>query len=324
MKNLGILVVVIATLLSCESGPQKKILKSANGRVNSLLVVIKNSEWQGEIGDELRKVLGEPVVGLPQPEAQFVVSQIPPENFGSMFRGSRSVLQVGIGEKNSFNVGTDVYASPQKIITITGTSNKEIIKQIKENSSELISVFKNADLISVQRRILKKFWNPTKIETFKKQGYSIKIPQSYTKVEDNGDIVWYRYHLNGGESMEIFTYSVPITSEDDLNGNNIVNIRNEFGKKYVPGQIEGSHMITEEAYTPHIFEIDFKERKAFETRGKWEVKGVFMAGPFLSYTVVDKPNNRLIIAEGLTYAPGVNKRDYMFEVEAILKTLVID
>ncbi|MDV7186628.1 DUF4837 family protein [Lutibacter sp. TH_r2] len=324
MKKLGILLVVIATLFSCESGPQKKILKSANGRVNSLLVVIKNSEWQGEIGDELRKILGEPVVGLPQPEAQFVVSQIPPENFGSMFRGSRSVLQVGIGDENAFNTNTDVYAAPQKIITITGTSNEEIIAQIKENSSELVSVFKNADLVAVQRRILKKFWNPTKIKTFEKQGYSIKIPQSYTKVEDDGDIVWYRYHLNGGESMEIFTYTVPITSEDDLNGNNIVTIRNEFGKKYVPGQIEGSHMITEEAYTPHIFEINFKEKKAFETRGKWEVKGVFMAGPFLSYTVVDKPNNRLVIAEGLTYAPGVNKRDYMFEIEAILKTLVID
>ena len=324
MKKLVLILIAVITVVACESGPQKKILKSANGRVNSLLVVIKNSEWQGEIGDELRKVLGEPVLGLPQPEAQFVVSQIPPENFGSMFRGSRSVLQVGIGDENAFNTNTDVYAAPQKIITITGTSNEEIIEQIKKNSSKLVSVFKNADLIAVQRRILKKFWNPTKIKTFEKQGYSIKIPQSYTKVEDDGDIVWYRYHLNGGESMEIFTYTVPITSEDDLNGNNIVAIRNEFGKKYVPGQIEGSHMITEEAYTPHVFEIDFKERKAFETRGKWEVKGVFMAGPFLSYTVVDKPNNRLIVAEGLTYAPGVNKRDYMFEIEAILKTLTIN
>jgi hypothetical protein len=49
-----------------------------------------------------------------------------------------------------------------------------------------------------------------------------------------------------------------------------------------------------------------------------------MAGPFISYSVIDKPNNRLVIVEGMTYAPSINKRDYMFELEAILKTLKID
>ncbi len=48
-----------------------------------------------------------------------------------------------------------------------------------------------------------------------------------------------------------------------------------------------------------------------------------MAGPFLNYTVVDKSNNRLVVVEGFAYAPATNKRDYMFELEAILKTLKI-
>ncbi len=87
---------------------------AANGRINNLLVVMKNSEWQGEIGDELRKFIAEPVLGLPQPEAQFEVSQVPIENYGSMFKSSRSILNVGITDKNSFTIGTDVYAAPQK------------------------------------------------------------------------------------------------------------------------------------------------------------------------------------------------------------------
>ena len=323
MKKIIVFLTVIATLISCESEPQKKVLKEANGRINHLLVVMKNSEWQGELGDEIRKIVAEPVLALPQPEAQFEVSQVSPDNFGSLFRATRSVLKIGIGKENLFNISGNVYASPQKIITITGKTTEEIIKLIQENSNKIISVFKNADLISVQRKILKKYWNPEKIQTFKKQGYSIKIPRTYSKVEDNGEMTWYRYHLGGGNSMEIFTYTVPITSEGDENGNNIVSIRNAFGKKYIPGQVEGSHMITEEAYTPHIFEVEFKERKAYEARGKWEVKNVYMAGPFLSYTVLDKPNNRLVVVEGLTYAPSINKRDYMFEIEAILKTLVI-
>ncbi len=76
MKKLGILLVMVAVLFSCESSSDnKKVLKEANGRINHVLLVIKNSEWQGKIGDELRRVIAEPVLGLPQPEAKFEVSQ---------------------------------------------------------------------------------------------------------------------------------------------------------------------------------------------------------------------------------------------------------
>ncbi len=324
MKKLGILLVLISLLISCDSGDNKKVLKEANGRINHLLIVMKNSEWQGELGDELRKIIAEPVLGLPQPEAQFEVSQVPLESFGSMFRATRSVLKIGIANKNSFNIASNVYAAPQRIITITGINETELIEEIQNHSKEIVTVFKNADLKSIQRRVLKKYWDPTKIETFNKQGYTLNIPRNYRKVEDNGEFIWYRYHLDRGNSMELIAYSVPINSEDDENGNNIVAIRDSIGAIYIPGEIEGSHMITEEAYTPHIFEVELDGKKAFETKGKWEVKGLYMAGPFISYSVVDKQNNRLVVVEGLTYAPSINKRDYMFELEAILKTLKIN
>ena len=298
MKNLGIFLVIISFLISCDSGNNKRVLSEANGRINNLLIVMKNSEWQGEIGDELRKFIAEPVLGLPQPEAQFEVSQVPLESFGSMFKASRSILKIGIADENSFTISTDVYASPQKIITITGKNKQELKNVIQKNSASIISEFKDSDLRAVRNKILKGYWKPSTIETFNKQGYTIKIPKNYSKVEDNGDFVWYRYHLFGGNSMEVISYTIPITSEDDENGNNIVTNRDAIGEKYIPGQIEGSYMITEEAYTPHIFEVELDGKKAFETRGKWEVKNVYMAGPFLSYTVVDKPNNRLVVVEG--------------------------
>jgi hypothetical protein len=323
MKKISLLLVITALFISCESGDSKKVYKEANGRINHLLVVLKNSEWQGEIGDQLRKIVAEPVLGLPQPESQFEITQVPPESFSTMFKATRSVLNVGISEETSFSVKTNVYAAPQKIITITGKNKEELIAEIKKNSKKIVEIFKEADLKSVQNSILKKFWDPTQIKTFTKQGFLLKIPRNYREVEDNGEFVWFRYHLNGDNSMELIAYTVPITSEDDENGNNIVAIRNAFGKKNIPGQIEDSYMMTEEAYSPHIFEIELDGKKAFETRGKWEVNNVYMAGPFLSYTVVDKPNNRLVVVEGLTFAPSINKRDYMFELEAVLKTLEI-
>ncbi len=62
-------------------------------------------------------------------------------------------------------------------------------------------------------------------------------------------------------------------------------------------------------------------RKAAEVRGRWEMSDYPMAGPFLTYIINDKPNNRKLVLEGFTFAPATEKRDYMFELEAILKTV---
>ena len=82
-------------------------------------------------------------------------------------------------------------------------------------------------------------------------------------------------------------------------------------------------MITEKAYTPVTIETTIDGKKAFETRGKWEVKNDFMAGPFLNYIVQDKQNNRLIIMDGFAFSPSIQKRQYMIELEAIFKSLKV-
>lgn len=98
-------------------------------------------------------------------------------------------------------------------------------------------------------------------------------------------------------------------------------MRDSIGESYIPGREEGMYMITEKAYAPYVFDSELAGRKAIETKGMWEVKDFFMAGPFINYIVEDKPNDRLLVLEGFTFAPSTNKRDYMFELEAILKTL---
>lgn len=325
MKRFVIFLIVTALFASCEPSADrnKKVYKEANGRVNSLLIVMKNSEWKGKLGDEVRKIVAEPVLGLPQPESLFELSQVSIDNFGTLFKSWRSILSIGLGEENDFRVSTNVYAAPQKIVSIIGKTEEDIVQILQENSHKIVATFKNADINTVQQKILKKIHNQEDIKTFKEKGFTLKIPRTYNVVEDDGDFLWYRYHLSGGNSMELLAYTIPIENEDDINGNNIVMHRDAIGKKYIPGRLEGSHMITEEAYTPHIFKVKFKGQDAFETRGKWEVKGVVMAGPFLSYYVIDKPNNRIVVVEGLTYAPSANKRDHMFELEAIMKTLTI-
>lgn len=324
MKKALLLAVIFVSFFACNTKDSKKTLKEANGRINHVLIVCKTSKWQGSIGNALRKIISEPVLGLPQPEAQFEISQVPPKNYSSMFRASRNILIVGITKENGYKVEDNVYAYPQKIMTISGVSEEELKAQINKHKNDIIAVFKKADLKSVQKLNSKALITKSSVKVFKKYGFSLDIPRHYKVVENKENMAWYRYRLSGGNSIELFAYVLPIASEEDEKGLNIVAARNEFGKKYIPGETKDSHMITEEAYTPHTFKVNLAGKKAFETKGKWEVKGVYMAGPFLNYTVVDKANNRLIVVEGMVYAPSKNKRDFVFGVEAILKTLKID
>ena len=82
-------------------------------------------------------------------------------------------------------------------------------------------------------------------------------------------------------------------------------------------------MITEAAYTPAIYETIIDNKPAFETRSTWEIKNAFMAGPFVNYAIEDKINKRYLVIEGFAFAPSVPKRDYMLELEAIIRSLKI-
>jgi hypothetical protein len=206
-------------------------------------------------------------------------------------------------------------------MNIQGSDKESLIKQIKTHKTDIISVYRSADLKLYQKKITKDHWSFDKIKTFSNLKFQLKIPESYGLVDDTGNFLWFRQEIAKG-SMNIIAYEVPMPQKDSII-NTIISERDSIGKNHVPGQFEGTYMMTESAFTPLSFKTNFNGYQAFETRGKWVVKNDFMAGPFLNYTIIDKANNRLLVIDGFTFAPSIKKRDFMFELEAILKTLKI-
>ena len=313
--------IVFLSLLSCNNKDKTITLVNSTGRINHLTIVIDNNLWKGSVGDSLREIIAAPVLGLPQEENQFSITQVPAKTFGRIFKTSRNLLFIGTSGKEGYGVKKDLFASPQIAMTILGKDNTSLITQIDAHKEDIISVFKNADLKLYQRKVTKDYWPIDSIKTLSKLGVKLIIPAEYALIDDTGDFLWFRQNIAKG-SMNIIAYTLPLIENDSI-VNNIVSSRDTIGKRYIPGPSDGSYMITEAAYTPFTKQTELSGKLSYETRGKWEVKNNFMAGPFLNYTVVDKANNRLLVVEGFTYAPSIKKRDYMFELEAILKTLKI-
>ena len=313
-------------LISCMDNTV--VLPRSVGAFNKVTVVAKGSLWAGDVGDQIRNSFGELMVGLPQPEKTLSVGHVAPNGFTSMMRSNRNVLVIELSDKESYVKTTNKYANPQTLIYLSAKDKMGLLSSLKEHMSEIIQTFKESDIKVLQRSFYNKRVNDSMYKTLKKLSISLTIPEEFKTVDDTGDFLWLRQHLKSGIARgagnnNILVYSLPL-NDQTMSSDNIISMRDQIGEKYIPGSKQGMYMITEAAYTPRTTKIEILGNDAFETRGKWEVKNDFMAGPFLNYAIIDKKNNRLLVVEGFTYAPSVNKREFLFELEAIAKSLKIN
>ena len=326
MKKIITVLCLSYLLISCMDNTV--VLPRSVGAFNKVIVVAKGSLWAGDVGDQIRNSFGELMVGLPQPEKTLSVGHVAPNGFTSMMRSNRNVLVIELSDKTSYVKTTNKYANPQTLIYLSAKDKMGLLSSLKEHMSEIIQTFKESDIKVLQRSFYNKRVNDSMYKTLKKLNISLTIPEEFKTVDDTGDFLWLRQHLKSGIARgagnnNILVYSLPL-NDQTMSSDNIISMRDQIGEKYIPGSKQGMYMITEAAYTPLTNKTKILGNNAFETRGKWEVKNDFMAGPFLNYAIIDKKNNRLLVVEGFTYAPSVNKREFLFELEAIAKSLKIN
>lgn len=325
MRNFLFLSACIVFLMSCNgsSEEEKRIITSSSGNINNVSVIIENEKWEGFIGEALRSTLAAPVDGLPQEEPLFSLNQMPPESFSGFVRKNRLFIKIEANKVAGFKVYDNPFAVPQKGIVISGQNNQEVVDQINKNSDKIIELFKQIEIKEKQRRIGKSLKDDSKLQ--EQMGVSLKFPTAYRYAIEDKDFFWIRKDIPKG-MMEIIIYEVPLhVIEGDSNVvGKIIRMRDSIGQTHIPGPVEGSHMITEEAYAPYLFHTQVDGKFAYETKGTWEVKNAFMAGPFVNYAVRDSANNRYVILEGFAFSPASAKRDNMFELEAILKSARIE
>jgi len=328
MKKTLFLLFSLVFLISCNENGDKaeeRILSDSSGNINQITLIIENELWEGPVGEAIRDKFAASVEGLPQEEPMFSLSQIPPETFSGFVRRNRSFISVQEGDEAGARIVKDLYAHPQTGVIISGDSEEELVHVVNESSEKLVSAFKETEMKEKQRRMKKSLKKDGKLE--EKFGLSLDFPSAYRYALEEEDFVWIRKEIPKG-NMEILIYEVPINQiEADTNTiANIIKMRDSIGKAHIPGPKpeEGMHMITEKAYAPYLFETEIDGKFAYETRGTWEVKGAFMAGPFLNYAIKDEANNRFLVVEGFVFSPSRSKRDNMFEIDAILQSADIE
>ncbi|RIA11137.1 uncharacterized protein DUF4837 [Flavobacteriaceae bacterium MAR_2010_72] len=323
MKNSFLAFTLAVLLVACGGDSKnKRIVPNSSGNINNVSVVVDNLLWEDTVGEAIRSVLAAPLEGLPQDEPIFDLSQMPTQVFSGFTTKNRTILKIEKGKPADTKILTDVYAKPQVLALITGETNAEIEEQLMANAEKIIDAFKKAEIKEQQRRIALSLFDDEPLQ--ENLGINLKFSSVYRIAKKEDHFFWIRKDTKTG-TMDLLVYQVPLDAirKGDSAVVDVVKLRDSIGKNHIPGRIEGAHMTTENAYSPYIFQTIIDNKPTLETKGIWDVKNDFMSGPFINYAIEDQVNDRYVVIEGYVFAPSVQKRDYIFELESIIRSVKI-
>jgi hypothetical protein len=224
--------------------------------------------------------------------------------------------------RKNFEVRKDDFAENQSVIYLSGKNATEIIGVLEQNYDSIIKTVQVFEILETQKKIASSALDSKPIHQM--FGFDISIPSDYEYVLEAEDFVWLKKeNRNGSSNLLIYKTTFCESDQQSENLNHIIFVRDSIGAKYIHSKEDkkDSYQITGKAYAPYIANTKLQHKKAYQTKGTWEMRNIYMSGPFLNYTVLDQKNKRNIVLEGFIYAPSSSKRDMMHELEAIIKSV---
>lgn len=319
----------IFLFVACTDSSSEKLLPSSNGKYGEVLVVIDSNLEKGKVGEVLNEIFYESLNGLPQKESQFRMSSVHPSGFQSVLKKSKNLLKVEVKKEGQKNVQivNDVWAKDQLLLKITAGDQASLERILRKNKQTIRDYFNEEELKRLQKQQAKKRESKIEKDILQQIGIEIKVPAGFVQMMKSDQGLWIKKEKTIGQHQVIqglSIYSYPYTSDSTFSVAELIEKRNAFTLQHIEGFRDSSYMVVYEEYSPNVKEINLDENYAIEYRGLWKMENDFMGGPFLHYTLVDQKNNTVINLDGFVYAPKFEKREYLRELEAIMKTISIN
>ncbi len=296
---------------------------SSNGGPLDLIVVCTNSVWEGVAGDAIREIYASAQHGLPQGEPLFNVIHIESSKFNYILKRSRNIIVL---EKNPDNIGAKLqknsWAKPQLVAFYSAADHQGIADLIEPSKEEVFENFMTLEIATMQKRLKRgKFLPNPKVLTDHK--VRMNIPSGFELDQENENLLVF-WNKTVKTDQGIIIHFSPLNDDNLTVGSNTIPLRDSITKLYIHGQKEGSYMKTEMLIPPMISNMEISDQFALETRGLWKTVGEFKGGPFINYTIYDEKNKQVIFLDAFIYSPETKKRNFLLELEAILRSLKID
>lgn len=265
-------------------------------------------------------MLTAPIPYLQQREPIFNVLRVTEQGYSNLVTRHRNILRTHIDptiDSTYVAVQYNLHSTPQIVVTLQSPTEEAMTEYLSDNREPIVEVIERAErdrAVNYARE-----FNVKSLEALVKSkfGFEMSIPQGYTLRNEGEDFIWISYEYPTA-SQGVVIYSYPATEGVlSLSEESLVAARNKFTAK-IPGPAEGSHMTTFMEYTPDYSAYRLDGRLWVEMHGLWDVKGDFMGGPFVSFSTIDVPTNRVVTIDAYVYSPKLGKRNFIRGVEHLI------
>lgn len=323
-RTIGQIIVIVSVVvaaMACDSATLGTAQQSAGGAPYELIAVVAQPQWEGEVGETLREVFEEPVVGLNENEPRFDLMRVLPSAFEGFIKIHRNVLYLRINpevEEVTFSNKKSAYADGQMLVMLTAPNDKALVEYLKVHKEELLTLYE----LSERERALKmnaKHKEGVMVDKIREMfGFHIDLPRGYTARGTSGDSLLVTSFEYPTATQGIAIYSYPYTGKSNFEVESLIAQRNNFVKN-IPGPSGKSYMTTVMEYAPEVSYKRIGGRFWAEMRGFWDLEGGdFMGGPMLSWSTLDTKTNRVVCIDCYVFSPKHGQRDLVRGLEHLI------
>lgn len=323
---------ILPLFFSCGSENRSDYLPGYSGQIGEVIVVCSKNEWKQEVGQLTRSTLESPLYGLPQEEPLFTLIQVTHNSFKNVLSTHRNVVAIEISDTVKtpvFLYKKSKYAKGQMFVSIRSRNSQEFKGLLYKNKDGLVSLFQRAELNRTIARNKKHGPKELSKKVREKFNFNLTFQKDMELRVNKENFMWVRLERErpvGGYkhqiSQGVLIATIPYTSRSNFLDSVLFNLKDSINKTFILGPNEGSYMTTDyEWVPPQVSEIELAEQYVKEIRGLWKMENNFMGGPYVSVITAHPNEDRLIYLEGYVYAPQFDKREYIREVEAVIKSI---
>jgi hypothetical protein len=326
-------VIVLSFLtIACNPDKEGRRLPRHSGEPGEVIVVMDEGLWLGAAGDSLRVIMEEYVQFIPQAEPRFKLLHFTQAEMSGLLQQHRNIVQINIGpdftESEGVKLIRDKWSNHQVVIAFNAADMEAYYSLLDEQFSKAADIIDQTEFDRLDKRLYKFKNDEIQTKIRNDFGIDLRVPDDCEIAKEGDDFLWIKrerikYIRNEGHQITqgFFVYKYPYSSDSAFTQDEILAVRDSVLKKYVPGPSANSYMTTEYRYPPESENMSINGRFATITRGLWRTENEFMGGPFVSLTTTNAEGDEIICVSGFVFAPKFDKREYIREVEAVLRTV---
>ncbi|MCC5944467.1 MAG: DUF4837 family protein [Bernardetiaceae bacterium] len=354
LKNLSYILPLIFCI-ACDSGtPQtyKDLLPKAKGGRSEIMLVMDSSKWKNSLGEQVREVFRAPQEGLLQAEPIFNAQWLDPIKLNDFLKGHQALVFV-LSLENSDTHGsrlikkffsqsslqqieqdtskfmllkTDQYAKGQNILFLFAKNDALLERHLKQNTQKIRDILLKNEYEKAHKNLYKAGIEVLLEEEIQKvQHFTVKIPKDFLiarNVIEQDTGFFFTRQVSQNMDRNFFVAHCPYVSEKQFETEALLAFRDSVAKKYMRDPDYGSYIQIQPQteFEASRRDFTFKNQFAVELRALWRTSSLSMGGPFVAYAFTNADRSRLYYIEAFIYAPSADKRDYLREMESMMRT----